>query len=126
MTLYPRVTAILNLYHAQIAEQDLKSLPCYLCAGHKASNLNLRQLQVSGEPLSWCLVSNLQGVLPQCRILNFYGCTEAAGDSLSFEATSQDLPPRQDRSLLPFPKPQKKHLAWSQDDRELYLRSKRV
>ena len=49
----------------------------------------LRQLVSSGEPLSCGLLASLQAILPGCRILNLYGCTEAAGDS-TFHVASED------------------------------------
>ena len=60
-----------------------------ICVGSK--DVRLRQLVSSGEPLSLSLLSKLQEALPSCRILNLYGCTEASGDSLCYEAPSDTL-----------------------------------
>lgn len=49
--------------------------------------LKLKQLVSSGESMTPELLKNLQRVLHDTRILNLYGCTEAAGDSLCFDAT---------------------------------------
>ena len=64
------------------------------CSADRGGNLALRQLVSSGEALSWDLLRGTQEALPNCRILNLYGCTEAAGDSLCFDASTY-IPPEE-------------------------------
>ena len=51
-----------------------------------SEKLKLRLLISSGAPLTWTLLKRLSATLRRCRILNLYGCTEAAADSACWDA----------------------------------------
>lgn len=57
-----------------------------MCIG-APDKLSLRLLISSGAPLRLGFLRRLAAALQKCRILNLYGCTEAAGDSTWLDAS---------------------------------------